>query len=35
MTKGKHLKLHCHKDDHEEKGMVGEIEIVGLPPFNK
>ncbi len=35
MTKGKHLKLYCHKDDHEEKGMVGEIDISGPPPFSK
>ena len=34
MTKGKSLKLYCHKDDHEERGMVGEIEIFGAPPFS-
>ena len=34
MTKGEHLKLFCHKEDHEAKGMVGEIDIVGPPPFS-
>jgi len=34
MTKGKSLKLYCHKDDHKERGMVGEIEIFGASPFN-
>jgi uncharacterized cupredoxin-like copper-binding protein len=29
MTKGKNLKLYCHKKGHEEKGMVGTINIVG------
>ena len=29
MTKGKNLKLFCHKSDHEEKGMVGSINIIG------
>ena len=29
MTKGKNLKLYCHKDNHEEMGMVGTINIVG------
>jgi len=29
MTKGKNLKLYCHKDNHEEMGMVGSINIVG------
>ncbi len=29
MTKGKDLRLFCHKHDHEEKGMVGSINIVG------
>ncbi|MFQ5802990.1 MAG: biphenyl 2,3-dioxygenase [Candidatus Methylomirabilales bacterium] len=33
MTKGKHLKLYCHKKGHEEGGMVGQIEISGPPPF--
>jgi uncharacterized cupredoxin-like copper-binding protein len=32
MTNGK-LKLYCHKEDHEQHGMVGEIEIFGPPPF--
>lgn len=32
MTNGK-LRLYCHKDDHEQHGMVGEIEIFGPPPF--
>jgi len=32
MTNGK-LRLYCHKEDHEQKGMVGEIEIFGPPPF--
>ncbi len=35
MTKGKHLRLYCHKKDHAAKGMVGEFEIFGPPPFNK
>ena len=35
MTNGEHLKLRCHKEDHEMKGMTGEIEIYGEPPFNK
>ena len=35
MTNGKHLRLYCHKDDHEMKGMTGEIEIYGEPPFKK
>lgn len=29
MTKGKNLKLYCHKKDHEQKGMVGNINIIG------
>jgi uncharacterized cupredoxin-like copper-binding protein len=29
MTKGKNLKLFCHKKDHEAQGMVGSIDIVG------
>jgi uncharacterized cupredoxin-like copper-binding protein len=29
MTKGKNLKLFCHKKGHEEQGMVGNINIVG------
>jgi uncharacterized cupredoxin-like copper-binding protein len=29
MTKGKDLKLFCHKKDHEAQGMVGSINIVG------
>jgi uncharacterized cupredoxin-like copper-binding protein len=29
MTKGKNLKLFCHKNDHEEQGMIGNINIVG------
>ena len=32
MTNGK-LRLYCHKEDHEQKGMVGEFEIFGPPPF--
>ena len=32
MTNGK-LRLYCHKEDHEQQGMVGEIEIFGPPPF--
>jgi len=35
MTKGKNLKLFCHKDNHEELGMVGSIEIFGPSPFSK
>ena len=34
MIKGKSLKLYCHKDDHEERGMVGEIEIFSAPLFS-
>lgn len=33
MTNGKNLKLYCHKEGHEEAGMVGQIEIAGPPPF--
>ena len=33
MTNGK-LRLYCHKEDHEQHGMVGEIEIFGPPPFS-
>ncbi len=29
MTKGENLKLFCHKKGHEEKGMVGHINIIG------
>jgi uncharacterized cupredoxin-like copper-binding protein len=29
MTKGKNLKLYCHKNDHEAQGMVGSINIIG------
>lgn len=29
MTKGKNLKLYCHKKGHEKQGMVGTINIVG------
>ena len=29
MTKGKNLRLFCHKNDHEERGMIGNINIVG------
>jgi len=29
MTKGKNLKLFCHKKGHEAQGMVGSINIVG------
>ncbi len=29
MTKGKNLKLFCHKKDHEAQGMVGSINIIG------
>ena len=35
MTKGKNLKLYCHKKDHEEMGMVGTINIVGSLSFGK
>ena len=35
MTNGKNLKLYCHKDDHEHRGMMGEIEIFGSAPFSK
>lgn len=35
MTKGKGLKLYCHKKGHEEAGMTGTINIVGPPPFSK
>ena len=35
MTKGKNLKLYCHKDNHEEMGMVGTINIVGSLSFGK
>lgn len=29
MTKGKDLKLYCHKKNHEAHGMVGSIDITG------
>lgn len=29
MTKGKNLRLYCHKEGHEEAGMIGTIDIVG------
>lgn len=29
MTKGKNLKLYCHKKGHEAHGMVGTIDIIG------
>lgn len=29
MTKGKNLKLYCHKKGHEDMGMVGTINIIG------
>ena len=35
MTKGKNLKLFCHKKGHEAAGMVGKINIIGPPPFSK
>lgn len=35
MTNGTDMKLYCHKEGHEEKGMVGQIEIFGAPPFTK
>lgn len=35
MTKGEHLRLFCHREDHEAKGMTGSISIVGPPPFSK
>ena len=35
MKKGKNLKLYCHKDNHEEMGMVGTINIVGSLSFGK
>tara|TARA_B100001175_G_C19321338_1_gene547914 strand:+ start:117 stop:611 length:495 start_codon:yes stop_codon:yes gene_type:complete len=35
MTKGKNLKLYCHKDNHEEMGMVGTINIIGSLSLNK
>lgn len=33
MTKGKNLKVYCHKEGHAEGGMVGQVEISGPPPF--
>ena len=35
MTRGNNLKLYCHKDGHEQQGMVGAINISGPPPFTK
>ena len=35
MTKGRNLKLYCHKDGHEEQGMAGTINISGPAPFSK
>ena len=34
MTKGKDMRLYCHKDGHDVAGMVGKISIVGPPPFS-
>ena len=34
MTKGANLRLYCHKDEHEELGMTGTINISGPPPFS-
>ena len=34
LTKGKGIRLYCHKEGHTEAGMVGEIEIFGPPPFS-
>lgn len=34
MTKGKGLRLYCHKEGHTEAGMAGEIEIFGPPPLS-
>ncbi len=35
MTKGKNLRLFCHKKGHEEAGMIGSINIIGKAPFSK
>ena len=35
MTKGRNLRLYCHKDGHEEQGMTGTINISGSPPFSR
>ena len=35
MTKGRNLKLYCHKDGHEQQGMTGTINISGPPPFTR
>ena len=35
MTKGDKLRLYCHKEGHEAKGMVGSISIVGPLSFGK
>jgi uncharacterized cupredoxin-like copper-binding protein len=29
MTKGKNLRLYCHKKGHEKQGMIGSINIIG------
>jgi uncharacterized cupredoxin-like copper-binding protein len=34
MTNGKDLPLYCHKEGHEEAGMVGKMTISGPPPFS-
>jgi uncharacterized cupredoxin-like copper-binding protein len=33
MTNGQDLPLHCHKEGHRERGMVGAITISGPAPF--
>ena len=35
MKKGKNLKLYCHKENHEEMGMVGTVNIIGSLPLSK
>ena len=35
MKKGKNLKLYCHKENHEEMGMGGTVNIIGSLPLSK
>ena len=35
MTRGENLRLFCHKDEHEQHGMVGSINITGPLTFKQ
>ena len=34
MRNGENMLLRCHKNDHEQRGMIGRISISGPPPFS-